>query len=454
MKTRKKFRNTRNNKQLKPLLGALSALVLVELTAVLVVAYFLIPMKSVFWLVTAFVILAELVVVPLNFGSLLLSAHKVKGDSLYILLGRRFRGQVSIDNIDHIMPYHGESPRGDFLGLTDKRRDNTLFCLGGGSRYLLDLKEPQLVKAKALDSPGKNGYVDKICLDVDAPQDFEDEFISLLKNPKTLETMISAPESQKITLDSAKAPASSLTRGAALEFRNLTYSYGDHRVVKGLNLTVEKGKIFAFLGHNGAGKSTKLKMLTGLLKPQEGNIYVNGEDIWSKSGAESRRCIGFVPDNPILYKGLTPREHLDYTGNLWGIAKEERESRSRHWLKVLDLEKWEDQVIETYSQGMQRKVSFALAMITNPELLVIDELTNAYDAVTLATIKETIYEMRAAGKTVFFSGHVMAVAQELADEIAILQAGACTVQGSMSQLQALYGEDKTLEEVFLGLAQQ
>lgn len=173
----------------------------------------------------------------------------------------------------------------------------------------------------------------------------------------------------------------------ALEFKDLTYSYGNNRVVDGLNLAVDKASIFAFLGHNGAGKFTTLKMLTGLLKSEKGNIYIKGHVIWSPNGSQARRFIGFVPDTPILYKGLTAREHLDYTARLWNIPKEIRKSRSAHWLKALDLDRWADQVIDTYSQGIQRKVSFAMAMITDPELLVIDELTNAYDASTLAVIK-------------------------------------------------------------------
>lgn len=195
-------------------------------------------------------------------------------------------------------------------------------------------------------------------------------------------------------------------------------------------------------------------MLTGLLKPQNGNIYINQRDIWTREGSKERRRIGFVPDTPILYKRLTAKEHLYYSGQLWGIPGDILEQRISYWLETLELTKWQNQIIDTYSQGMQRKVSFALALLPDPDLLIVDELTNAFDAMTLATIKNTFRKRKEQGKSVLFSGHVMAVAEEIADYITIIQHGENVVTGTMEDLKVIYGENKNLEDIFLNLSKK
>ncbi len=188
-----------------------------------------------------------------------------------------------------------------------------------------------------------------------------------------------------------------------------------------MSLTVQKGEIFALLGPNGAGKSTTLKMLTGLLKPKSGHILLDGQDIWAKGNESIRKQIGYVPDQPILYFRLTAKEHLYYSGKLLGLEETFLMDRINHLLELFDLVPYQEHMIETYSQGMQRKVSMCLALLNDPQLLIVDELTNAYDAKTIAIIKKIFKERQAAGKTVLFSGHVMAVMEELADYIVIIQ---------------------------------
>jgi len=217
-----------------------------------------------------------------------------------------------------------------------------------------------------------------------------------------------------------------------------------------LSLTVQKGEIFALLGPNGAGKSTTLKMLTGLLKPQNGHILLDGQDIWVQGGESVRKQIGYVPDQPILYFRLTAKEHLYYSGRLLGLEDSILMDRINHLLKLFDLVPYQEQMIETYSQGMQRKVSMCLALLNDPELLIVDELTNAYDAKTIAVIKKIFRERKAVGKTVLFSGHVMAVMEELSDYIVIIQKGICYASGTMAELTAQYGNNN-LEDLFLQL---
>jgi ABC-type multidrug transport system ATPase subunit len=237
----------------------------------------------------------------------------------------------------------------------------------------------------------------------------------------------------------------------SLEFDKLTRYFGDFPAVQNLTLKTYPGEIFGFLGANGAGKTTTIRMVTGLLKPTSGKVMVRGEDLW-QPGTETRRLIGYVPDTPLVYERLTAREHLMVAGRLYALPQELIRERTEELLSILGLEKWGDQMISTYSMGMKRKISLALALLTDPELIIVDELTNAFDAPTLAQIKDILIDLRNREKTVFMSTHVMDVAEKVCDRVGIIQQGQLKALGTVDELCSSFHVEGGLEPLFLKLA--
>lgn len=237
----------------------------------------------------------------------------------------------------------------------------------------------------------------------------------------------------------------------SLQFEKLTRYYGDFPAVQDLTLQTYPGEVFGFLGANGAGKTTTIRMITGLLRPTSGKVMVSGEDLW-QPGTEARRLIGFVPDTPLVYERLTAREHMMVAGRLYGLPQERIEERTEELLSILGLEKWGDQIISAYSMGMKRKISLALALLIDPELIIVDELTNAFDAPTLALIKDILIELRNRGKTVFMSTHVMDVAEKICDRVGIIHQGQLKALGTVDELCRAFDVDGGLEPLFLKIA--
>jgi len=207
------------------------------------------------------------------------------------------------------------------------------------------------------------------------------------------------------------------------------------------------------LGPNGAGKSTTLNMITGVLKPQIGHILLQGEDIWSKESRLQRSQIGFVPEPSILYTRLTATEHLQYVASLYGLSLQEEKERISKLITFLQMESWCDKVINSYSQGMKRKVSLALALLSKPNLLIIDELTNSFDAVTIAKIEQIISAYRQSGKSILFTGHVLPIAEKLANRICIMNKGSRAAYGTLDELKQ-QSNMSSLEELYFSLTEE
>lgn len=442
------FTNTKNNRTMRDFLYAILALMAVETILALAAAQALIDNKGIFYPVAA-ALLALDGYALFHLLPLLSSSHRLEERGLSLRLGRRFHLFLPWEKIQSLKPADSlKSPKKEALGICCARRDEALYCLGGENNiYHLRLKEPLPVKAPdANNRRSKKGFVTEIFFNAD-----DDSMLA--KTAKRLPREINTLKEEQAQRPSLFTPGtlSQSTDAPILAIRELSYRYGSYPAVDSLSLTVPGGEVFAFLGPNGAGKSTTLKMMTGLLKPQQGQILLRGKDIWAKENAKIRRNIGYVPDQPILYSRLTAKEHLYYSGRLAGLAEDTVVQRSQALLETFDLTPFQDHMIQTFSQGMQRKVSFALALLAEPELLIVDELTNAFDAMTLAKIKGIFKEWKKAGRTVFFSGHVMAVAEEVSDRIAVLHKGKLLACGSMEELCQAYGKKVTLEELFLAV---
>jgi ABC-2 type transport system ATP-binding protein len=241
------------------------------------------------------------------------------------------------------------------------------------------------------------------------------------------------------------------TSPLAIHTHNLTRRYGKLTAVNQLNLKVERGIIFGFLGPNGAGKSTTIKLLTGLLPPNEGSASVGGFDV-QKESLEVKRRIGVVPEGLSLYERLTVIEQVELVGRLHGLNHAEITHRIPKLLDVLELGDAANKMIVDYSHGMRKKTSLACALVHSPEILFLDEPFEGVDPISTRAIKEILRDMvTQRGTTVFFSTHVMELAERFCDQVGIINRGQLAGVGSIPDLRtrAHLPEDASLEDVFV-----
>ncbi len=237
-----------------------------------------------------------------------------------------------------------------------------------------------------------------------------------------------------------------------LKIEHLTKSYAKSSVkaLDDLNLELKEGEIFGFLGPNGAGKTTTIKILTGVLPFEDGKVSVCGHDIKSDSIA-AKKNFGFVPDTHIIYDKLTGREYVDFMADIYGVDVETRKSRAEKLLRRFELTDAFDAAIKTYSHGMKQKISIIGALIHNPKLWVLDEPMTGLDPNSSFVLKELMREHCAEGNTVFFSTHVLEVAEKICDRIGIIVKGKLVMIGSVEEIKHA-SHDKSLEEIFLSVA--
>ena len=237
----------------------------------------------------------------------------------------------------------------------------------------------------------------------------------------------------------------------ALQLRALRKAFG-RPAVDGIDLTVRRGELYALLGPNGAGKTTTLRMVTGLLAPDAGQIEVLGIDLARDPGAAKQK-MAYLPDDPMLYGKLKPTEYLEFVAGLWGIAPEDAEPRARRLLDWLDLSKHAHELTEGFSRGMKQKLALAGALIHEPELLILDEPLTGLDAAAARQVKDLLVSHVAQGGTVILTTHILEVAERLAQRIGIIRQGRLIAEGTLAELRerTLGG---SLEDVFLQLTEQ
>jgi ABC-2 type transport system ATP-binding protein len=236
-----------------------------------------------------------------------------------------------------------------------------------------------------------------------------------------------------------------------IEFDGITRSYGRKVAVDQLTLTVKPGELFALLGPNGAGKTTAIKVLVGLLRPDAGAVRVCGHDVVADT-RQALRLLGYIPDEPFLYDKLSGREFLEFAAAMRGLDRGTIETRIAREAEQFDLADFLDDLIETYSHGMRQRLVFASAMLHDPPVLVIDEPMVGLDPRSVRLAKDLLRIRAAAGTAVFMSTHTLAVAEEVAGRIGILNGGRLRFLGTVSELQATLASDHaSLESMFLEL---
>ena len=238
---------------------------------------------------------------------------------------------------------------------------------------------------------------------------------------------------------------------AAVELKSVVKRYGKILAVDNVDLNIEPGEIFGFLGPNGSGKSTTLKMLLRLVEPDGGSVNVLGINV-QKDAVAVKRQVGYVPESPRLYEFLTGIEYLDFIGDVYGMKTEEKRERINEYLKALDLEGREGDMISSYSQGMKQKVALISALLHRSKLLILDEPLNGLDPKSARIVKDLLHELKAQGVTTLMSTHVLEIAQAICDRVAIMYQGRLLALGNIDELrQKASMPGSGLEDIFLKL---
>lgn len=236
-----------------------------------------------------------------------------------------------------------------------------------------------------------------------------------------------------------------------ISFKNVSKVYGGtNKAVDGLTLDIKEGEIFGFLGPNGAGKSTTIKMLTGITPPTEGDIVINGIDVINDPLA-AKKEIGYVPDNPDVYLRLKGIEYLDFMADMYSVPGEGRPEKISFLAKAFEMENALGDKILSYSHGMRQKIVLMGALIHDPNAWILDEPMTGLDPKSSFLLKEMMRDHANKGNVVFFSTHVLEVAEKICDRVAIINKGKLLYVGGVEELRKTLGENTSLEDMFLEL---
>ncbi len=230
-----------------------------------------------------------------------------------------------------------------------------------------------------------------------------------------------------------------------LEIKNYTKSYGGgKKAADNVSLTVMSGDIYGFIGHNGAGKSTTIRAVVGVLDFTEGDIFIDGHSVKTES-MECKKVTAYIPDNPDLYENLTGIQYLNFISDVFDIDEKTREERIKKYADMFEITNALGDQIGSYSHGMKQKIAIISALIHEPKLLVLDEPFVGLDPKASFTLKEVMKQMCERGTAIFFSTHVLDVAEKLCNKVAIIKQGKIISTGTMEEIT----EGNTLEEAFL-----
>ena len=234
-----------------------------------------------------------------------------------------------------------------------------------------------------------------------------------------------------------------------IQINDLRKSFADNQVLKGINLTIETGQIVGYIGPNGAGKSTTIKILTGITSDFEGEVTVLGMNV-RENPIEIKQRIGYIPEQAALYDVLTPIEYLRFVGKLYQLSDEIIQSKSIELLRLFELSDKSDLRMNGFSKGMKQKVLLISGLIHNPDIIFLDEPLSGLDANAVILVKEILSQLKKAGKTIFYSSHIMDVVEKISDRIIIIDKGRVIADGSFDELKQNASEG-SLENIFTSL---
>ncbi len=231
-----------------------------------------------------------------------------------------------------------------------------------------------------------------------------------------------------------------------LKIEHLTKIYGDKRAVDDLSLEIKAGEIYGFIGHNGAGKTTTIKAVCGILGFEQGEIFIDGKSV-KKDPMACKKITAYIPDNPDLYDYMTGMQFLNFTADIFEVDKETRQQKIAEYAEKFELTNDLSQPLSAYSHGMKQKLAIISALIHSPKLIIMDEPFVGLDPKASHIVKQIMREMCDKGCAIFFSTHVLEVAEKLCDKVAIIKQGRLIKSGTMEEVRG----DSSLESVFLEL---
>ena len=231
-----------------------------------------------------------------------------------------------------------------------------------------------------------------------------------------------------------------------IEIKNVTKRYGNNVAISNISFTVNDGEVFAFIGHNGAGKTTLIKSIVGIHSFDEGDIIINGKSIKSEP-ISCKKEMAFVPDNPELYEQMKAIDFINFICDIYEVSQEIREKNIKKYAKLFEIEDKLNDTIDSFSHGMKQKIALISALAHEPKVLIMDEPFVGLDPKAVFDVKEIMNEMIKEGKIIFFSTHILDVAEKLCTRVAIIKKGQLVKVGSMNEIKG----DKSLEKVFLEL---
>jgi ABC-2 type transport system ATP-binding protein len=238
-----------------------------------------------------------------------------------------------------------------------------------------------------------------------------------------------------------------------IEFDEVRRSYGDKVAVDGLNLRVAAGELYSLLGHNGAGKTTSIKMLVGLLRPESGTIRVGGYDVVTQTRLAAA-LVGYVPDQPYLYDKLSGREFLQFVAQMHGLDMAQTARVIDREIERFELAEFVEELTERYSHGMKQRMVFASAMLNSPRLLVLDEPLVGLDPHSIRLVKDLLRAEASTGMCIFMSTHTLAAAEEISNRVGIMSHGKLIFDGTMDSLRSQFADThQSLETMYLSLTE-
>lgn len=230
---------------------------------------------------------------------------------------------------------------------------------------------------------------------------------------------------------------------------NISKSYNkNNKIIEKMNLEVQDGEIFGFLGPNGAGKTTTIKMITGILDIDEGDILINNKSI-KKESIEAKKKFGYVPDNPDMFLKLKGIEYLNFMADMYEVGKEERKKKIDELAKLFEINNVLNDKIQSYSHGMRQKIIIIGSLLHEPENWIIDEPMTGLDPKSTYELKQIMKKLTSENKCVFFSTHILDVAEKLCDKIGIINKGKLLFVGTLEEMRKELSENKSLEELFM-----
>ena len=236
-----------------------------------------------------------------------------------------------------------------------------------------------------------------------------------------------------------------------IKIQNVSKSYKKgNKVVENLNLEIKDGEIFGFIGQNGAGKTTTIKMITGILEIDEGDIFIDGKSI-TKEPVEAKKQFGLVPDSPDMFLKFSGIEYLNFIADCFNVNQEDRKKRIEKLSKEFGIYDELENKIESYSHGMRQKIVIIGVLLHNPKNWILDEPITGLDPKSSFDLKSLMKEHAKKGNTVFFSTHILEIAEKLCDRIAIINKGKIVFVGTLDELKSLHKDKNTLEEIFIDM---